>query len=289
MSTTTLHRSPTIRFETPFTADKIDEVNAVIRGVSVMTAGPARGHSLDVDGVTLSEVLDCALKRESIPVKIGHSSDGAGAADVCGFLDGFRLDGGTKLLANLHLLSSHPASERLIEIARRMPNGVGLSASFISSENAPAGKARCAELLSVDIVTFPAANPDGFFSRKDIVARPDYSRSHRDFAARVAATVREEREGLRGIEDALRHNIPIPGAEQAQIAAGLVKAPLFRRVGSRLVKVAGGAIAGHYIGKKLRGKSALAGGAVAGMLFADRRVRANIHLSTMFAKKLKRL
>jgi len=151
-----------------FTADKIDDVNAIIRGVSVITSGlVARGHDLVVDEKTLSQMQACAESKGQVPVKVDHKS-GAGA--VCGFLVNFRQEQG-KLKADWHLLESHPQKAQILEVARRMPNGVGLSAAFLGPdkpETTADGRkaARCVDLISVDYVTLPAANPDGMFAAK---------------------------------------------------------------------------------------------------------------------------
>lgn len=147
-------------------AGQIDEVNAVIRGVSVITSGLiARGHDLEVDNITLQQMLAKGQEKGQVPVKVDHKS---GAAAVCGFLTNFRIEG-SKLKADWHLLESHPQKAQILEVARRMPRGVGLSASFISPEQpekTSSGRtaARCDELISVDYVTLPAANPDGLLS-----------------------------------------------------------------------------------------------------------------------------
>lgn len=147
----------------PLGAGHIDPVNKVIRGVSVISAGIiARGHALEVDGVTLQQMKSCAVSRGQTPVKIDHQS---GAGSVCGFLANFRIER-AKLLADWFLLESHPQTEQILETAQRMPKGIGLSAAFLSPDDAEAGKARCQELISVDYVTLPAANPDGLFAAK---------------------------------------------------------------------------------------------------------------------------
>jgi hypothetical protein len=151
-----------------FTADKIDTVNAIIRGVSVITQGViARGHDLAVDETTLSQMKHCGDTRGQVPVKVDHKS---GAASVCGYLENFYPQDG-KLKADWHLLQTHPLKEQILETAARMPRGVGLSAAFVGPdkpERTKDGKkaARCEELVSVDYVTLPAANPNGMFSAK---------------------------------------------------------------------------------------------------------------------------
>lgn len=157
-----------VEFYSNFVADKVDSINGIIRGVSVMTSGLiARGHDLEVDSTTLEQVKTCAESKTQVPVKINHKS---GAEAVCGFLTNFHLDG-SKLKADWHLLKTHPQKDTILEVAERMPGGVGLSASFLppaKAEKAKSGKtaARCSELLSVDYVTLPAANPDGMFGAK---------------------------------------------------------------------------------------------------------------------------
>lgn len=152
--------------------EKVDKLNAVIRGVSVITGGlVARGHDLEVDDRTLEQIKFCADSRGQVPVKVDHKS---GAAAVCGYLTNFHLLG-NKLKADWYLLQSHPQKDQILETAEKMPSCVGLSAAFVGPdkpEKAKSGKqaARCTELLSVDYVALPAANPSGMFSAK--VDRP---------------------------------------------------------------------------------------------------------------------
>jgi len=156
-----------IEFFASFTADKVDKTNAIIRGVSVITNGViARGHDLEVDDKTLKQIQNCAEEKNQVPVKVNHKS---GAEAVCGYLTNFTIDG-DKLKADWHLLHTHPQKDTILEVAERMPGGVGLSASFLppaKGEKAASGKkaARCEELISVDYVTLPAANPGGMFSQ----------------------------------------------------------------------------------------------------------------------------
>jgi cell pole-organizing protein PopZ len=101
----------------------------------------------------------------TVPVKWNHRS---GADAVAGYLDNFRIDG-EKLLGDWHLLKSHSQYAQAMEMAERMPKNVGLSAAFMGDdEKRDDGKmaARCKELISVDVVANPAANPTGLFSAK---------------------------------------------------------------------------------------------------------------------------
>jgi len=159
-----------IEFFAPLEANsKIDKQNGIIKGVSIITSGvTARGHELEVDTTTLKQIHACALEKGgNIPVKENHKS---GVEAVTGFVTNFRIEG-NKLKADWHLLETHPRRAQYLETAEKMPNGVGMSAAFIGAdrpEMTANGKpaARCKELLAVDYVTMPAANPDGMFSRR---------------------------------------------------------------------------------------------------------------------------
>ncbi len=146
---------------------QVDSHNGVIRGVSVITSGiTARGHDLEVDKKTMSQLKECADARGTVPVKWNHKS---GADAVCGYLDNFRIEG-AKLLGDWHLLKTHPNFSQAIELAERMPNNIGLSAAFMGDDEKSGGRkfARCKELISVDLVSTPAANPDGLFEAKSV-------------------------------------------------------------------------------------------------------------------------
>lgn len=152
-------------FFAPFVTQKVDPANGIIYGVSVITSGiKARGHDLEVDSTTLSQIKECAEKLGTVPVKWNHRT---GADAVAGYLENFRIEGG-KLLGDWHLLKSHSQFGQAIEMAERMPRNVGLSAAFIGEDELSGGikKARCSELISVDLVAQPAANPDGLFEAK---------------------------------------------------------------------------------------------------------------------------
>lgn len=147
----------------------IDYNNKVIKGVSLITGGiEAEGHNLVVDGQTLSELRSCAQQKGRIPCNLDH---GSGVSSICGYLTDFRIDG-NKLRGDLHLLESHDETPKLLERAEKMPDCFGLSVAFKGPpKGVPigAGKmaARCEKLLSVDVVTRPAANT-GLFSIPEV-------------------------------------------------------------------------------------------------------------------------
>ena len=155
----------TFTFDSSLSGGAVDREGGVIRGVSLITGGvTARGHDLTVDDTTIAQLFQSATSKGTIPVKLDHKS---GIENVCGYVTAFRVEG-NKLLGDWHLLKTHPHFATTMEKAERMPSCFGLSAAFVGKEEAREGKkfARCAELLSVDCVTQPAANPDGLFEAK---------------------------------------------------------------------------------------------------------------------------
>lgn len=156
---------PTITFAAASGA--IDAESGIIRGVSLITEGPALGHGVMVDAKTLEQVKTAAEAYDGgLKVKLDHNS---GAGDIVGFIDNLRIDG-PKLLGDLHLLENSPHRAYILEIASKIPDTFGLSIAFSGPSEIGSDKKtilqRCSEIYSVDIVSEPAANPTGFFSRK---------------------------------------------------------------------------------------------------------------------------
>lgn len=176
-----------------FEAGVVDSTNGVVKGVSVITGGvQAKGHNLEVDDTTLDQMLELGTSKDQVPVKWNHRS---GADAVNGYFTNFRREG-KKLKADWHLLKTHSQYAHALEMAERMPQNVGFSASFLGQSEladgtkvfnpdadtdthftmkgekrvpVPAGTkifARCTDLISVDLVASPAANPDGMFEQR---------------------------------------------------------------------------------------------------------------------------
>ena len=145
----------------------IDAEAGVIRGVSLITKGPALGHGVMIDDKTLEQVKAAAEQYAGgLKVKLDHAS---GAGDIIGYIDTLRIDG-EKLLGDMHLLQNSPHRDYILEIAQRIPDTFGLSIAFSGPSEKSADKLttlqRCSEIYSVDLVSEPAANPSGFFARK---------------------------------------------------------------------------------------------------------------------------
>lgn len=155
---------------------RVDREAGIIRGAAVITGGvTARGHDLEVDDRTLEQIVTCGNSKGRVQVKLNHK-DPQALQSICGYLEGFRREG-NKVVADWHLLKSHEEYDKLMERAERMPDCFGLSAAFAGppeGEKLKTGKkaARCEELLAVDCVAMPAANPAGLFSDRRVVDTP---------------------------------------------------------------------------------------------------------------------
>jgi hypothetical protein len=148
-------------------AGVIDAESGIIRGVSLITKGPALGHGVMIDDKTLAQVKTAAEQYAGgLKVKLNHSG---GAGDIVGYIDALRISG-EKLLGDLHLLQTSPHRAYILEIAQRIPDTFGLSIAFSGPSEKSTDKLttlqRCSEIYSVDLVSEPAANPNGFFARK---------------------------------------------------------------------------------------------------------------------------
>jgi hypothetical protein len=145
---------------------QIDAQAATISDVSVITVGEAKGHGMQIDAQTLTEVKAAAeTYAGGLKVKTDHYT---GFNEIVGTLKNFRIDG-DQLRADLFLLKNHDATARILEMAELMPDTFGLSISFTGEHEESEGGtvfARCTEIYSADLVDAPAANPTGLFSAK---------------------------------------------------------------------------------------------------------------------------
>ena len=146
---------------------RIDTATGTIRGVSLITEGPALGHGVFIDARTIEQVKSAAEKYSGgLKVKMDHAG---GAGDIIGYIDALRVSG-RKLLGDLHLLETSEHRAYVLEIAERIPDTFGLSLAFsgITEEVDKRMMQRCTEIYSCDLVSEPAANKDGLFSRGPI-------------------------------------------------------------------------------------------------------------------------
>lgn len=144
----------------------IDRVAGIIKGVSVITTGVAKGHNRLIDQTTLSQIHGLmSAFPDGTKVKANHFS---GFEGIVGNLRSPRIEG-DQLKADLHILQSHEMAGLIMEMSEKQPSTFGLSVSFsgVPEEKEKLLYARAAELYSVDLVDDPAANPSGLFSAVD--------------------------------------------------------------------------------------------------------------------------
>lgn len=161
---------------------QIDEQAGVIRGVSVITEGPAMngggvprldkasGLPVFIDRKSLEQVRDTASEYQGgLKVKADH---GSGIFATTGMLRNFRIeigkDGLARTRADLHVLQTDPNKAKLFEMARTIPDGFGLSIACGGEDETRGDRVnlRCTEIYSADLVPEPAANPTGLFGRQ---------------------------------------------------------------------------------------------------------------------------
>ena len=146
-------------------------------GISVATVGPALGHEMFVDDTTLLQAEQAGVAGSPVKVFVDHDES---IDSLIGFLSAFRIEE-DQLRADLELLSSHPQSEFYAEILTKAPNRVGFSMAFSGKPEEVGDRrfARVENLVSVDLVSRPAANRSGVFKAGN--AAPVLDRMHKDF------------------------------------------------------------------------------------------------------------
>ena len=156
---------PAQAFGTPFQLDRIDKDAAVIKGVSVVTAGTANGGVMDM--TALKQIMECCQQYSNgLKVVDRHTKGTDSIFATAGILKNFRISG-SKLLADMYLLKSEPNAPKLLEMAEKMPDTFGLSVAFSGVDEIISGEThwRCSEIYNAALVDVPAANPTGLFSK----------------------------------------------------------------------------------------------------------------------------
>jgi hypothetical protein len=148
---------------------KVDRKANIIRGVSLISLGEARGHDKAVDQKTLETVLACAKEyADGLRVRFNPETFQHGPAALTGRIpvSSMRIENG-KAVGDLHLFKTLPENirEYLYEIAEETPGNIGLSIEFTGDDETIDGQkfARCDEIFAATIVDMPAANK-GLFS-----------------------------------------------------------------------------------------------------------------------------
>ena len=130
-------------------------------GISVATVGPALGHEMFVDDTTLLQAEQAGVAGSPVKVFVDHDES---IDSLIGLLSNFRIEE-DQLRADLELLSAHPQAEFYAEILSKAPGRVGFSMAFSGKPEEMGDRrfARVENLVSVDLVSRPAANREGVF------------------------------------------------------------------------------------------------------------------------------
>ena len=153
-------------FFTALATPAIDSENGIIRTVSLIELGDAKGHfdkkgrQVIVDDTTLEQIFRECKKLGTIKVKADH---GSGVFEIVGWADNFALTA-NKVTADVHLYESEPNRPRLLEIAEKNPTHMGISMEF-TGEDKPRGTvcmSRCDAIVAAALVDDPAANSSLF-------------------------------------------------------------------------------------------------------------------------------
>jgi hypothetical protein len=144
-------------------------------GISVATVGPALGHEMFVDDTTLLQAEQAGVAGSPVKVFVDHDES---IDSLIGLLSNFRIEE-DQLRADLELLSAHPQAEFYAEILSKAPGRVGFSMAFSGKPEEVGDRrfARVENLVSVDLVSRPAANKEGVFR----AGTEPLDRMHKDF------------------------------------------------------------------------------------------------------------
>lgn len=193
-----------ISFEAFATAEtKVDFDQLTINGVQILRRGEAKGHGLFIDEVTVSQVVELANKRGKVPASLNHYS---GAEAFIGYFSNFT-GNGEIARADLNLFESSPFKSYVLELASRMPEGLGFSIVFYMGEpEIREGKpyARVNSLEGCDLVKTPAATT-GIFEAKTFDTDKKVMITHYD-ASKPAEAVEKDA-------------VEIPEVEQKELSA----------------------------------------------------------------------
>jgi hypothetical protein len=126
-----------------------------------------------VDDVTLLQAEQAGQAGSPVKVFVDHDES---IDSLIGLLNNFRIEE-DQLRADLELLSAHPQAEFYAEILSKAPGRVGFSMAFSGKPEEVGDRrfARVENLVSVDLVSRPAANREGVFRAGSEPAQVDTS------------------------------------------------------------------------------------------------------------------
>jgi hypothetical protein len=188
-------------------------------GISVATVGPALGHEMFVDDVTLLQAEQAGLAGSPVKVFVDHDES---IDSLIGFLSAFRIEE-DQLRADLELLSAHPQADFYAEILTKAPGRVGFSMTFAGKPEDVGDRrfARVENLVSVDLVSRPAANPDGVFKAGNAAPQVDTSAegmTENSVTEKVEFDAKAAIEALSAVVSKLEESVAAIAAEKAEAA-----------------------------------------------------------------------
>lgn len=148
---------------------QIDREAGLIKGVAIITQGPAKGHGMLCDGATVSSVRDAIVSKyaSGLKVKFNPETWNHGDGSVIGRIpvESLKVDNDI-LRGDLHVMKSYSGFNYVFEAAESMGDTFGLSIDFENTAENIGGVdfARCTDIYAVTIVDEPAANHAGLFS-----------------------------------------------------------------------------------------------------------------------------
>jgi hypothetical protein len=136
---------------------RVDHENHIIRGVSLMRIGPAKGHDMTVDRTTLEQVK-ALIPSVGLKAKVNHR-DASGVMSLNGRMKNPRIVG-ENLRADWHLTPGRSNTADILSIAEYQPEDAGISLTCHTTKERRDGinYMRVSSLTSADLVDDPAAN-----------------------------------------------------------------------------------------------------------------------------------
>ena len=198
---------------------RVDESNRVIRRVSLISEGDAKGHKDEdgrqvvVDQTCLDQIFEFCQSSETIKVKIDH---GSGVFSTAGYVDNFFREA-SRVTANLHIYETEDEAPRIFEIARTNPRHMGISLEFIGEDEIDGRKilARCSEVMTAALVSDPAANRSLFFSQKcekrvATILKNETNLANTEFMPPKKLTTDSEKKDMENTNSDLQEKAPEP-------------------------------------------------------------------------------
>jgi hypothetical protein len=183
------------------------------------------GHEMFVDDVTLLQAEQAGQAGSPVKVFVDHDES---IDSLIGLLNNFRIEE-DQLRADLELLSAHPQAEFYAEILSKAPGRVGFSMAFSGKPEEVGDRrfARVENLVSVDLVSRPAANREGVFragSEPVQVDTPAEGMTESSVTEQVEFDAKSAIEALTAVVSKLEESVAAIAADKSEPAEAEVAA-----------------------------------------------------------------